>query len=216
MSEQGLAGLRVPFPAEAMATIKRGGVELTYVGHADITARLLDVDPAWNWEPLALGTDGLPLMDRAPSGAPIGLWIRLTVCGLTRIGYGSCLAEAREPEKELIGDAIRNAAMRFGCALELWARHREPAPAPAAAADPDQEPARHPGEARLTSAEQEQLWFRAKGMAEAAGIDKGALEDIVLEVLKAHGAASRKELRRGDYQHALWAIARMVRAQVAP
>jgi hypothetical protein len=49
------------------------------------------------------------------------MWIKLTVCGVTRIGYG--IAEGKsggDAIKEVIGDAIRNASMRFGAALELW------------------------------------------------------------------------------------------------
>lgn len=91
---------------------------LDYVGHAALTDRLLDVDPLWTWEPLAL-RDGLPAFD-----ANGGLWIKLTVCGHTRIGYGSATDNENKDngayEKEVIGDALRNAAMRFGAALELW------------------------------------------------------------------------------------------------
>lgn len=94
-------------------------VHLDYVGHAAVTDRLLDVDPFWTWSPLALTQEGLPRFDE--SG---GLWIRLTVCGTTRLGYGnaerSTFKDAGSREKEVIGDAIRNAAMRFGVALELW------------------------------------------------------------------------------------------------
>lgn len=92
---------------------------LSYVGHAALTDRLLDVDPGWVWEPIAWTTEGLPLFD-----ATGGLWIRLTVCGVTRLGYGhasvSNFKEIGSREKEVIGDALRNAAMRFGAALELW------------------------------------------------------------------------------------------------
>lgn len=91
---------------------------LAYVGHAAVTDRLLDADPAWSWEPMTF-RDGLPAFD-----ATGGLWIRLTVCGMTRIGYGhAAMSDNKEigsREKEVIGDAIRNAAMRFGAALELW------------------------------------------------------------------------------------------------
>lgn len=94
-------------------------VHLDYVGHAALTDRLLDADPAWDWAPLALTPEGLPLFDS--SG---GLWIRLTVCGVSRIGYGHAAAKSHmDPgarEKEVIGDALRNAAMRFGAALDLW------------------------------------------------------------------------------------------------
>lgn len=87
-------------------------IHLDYVGHAATTDRLLTVDPGWTWEPLALGPDGLPALDRSNN-----LWIRLTVCGVTRLGVGD-----GKSAKECIGDAIRNAAMRFGVALDLWAK----------------------------------------------------------------------------------------------
>jgi len=93
-------------------------VHLDYVGHAALTDRLLDTDPHWSWEPLALH-EGLPAFD-----ASGGLWIRLTICGVTRLGYGHAAAKPQmDPgarEKEVIGDAMRNAAMRFGAALDLW------------------------------------------------------------------------------------------------
>lgn len=88
---------------------------LDYVGHAATTDRLLQVDRTWSWEPLSWGPDGLPLLD--PKG---GLWIKLTVCGVTRLGYGD--AAMGHGMKEIIGDAIRNAAMRFGVALDLWSK----------------------------------------------------------------------------------------------
>ncbi len=91
-------------------------VHLDYVGHAALTDRLLDTDPNWSWEPVALGPDGLPALDR--NG---GLWIRLTVCGVTRLGYGDADGKTGgNAVKEAIGDALRNAAMRFGAALDLW------------------------------------------------------------------------------------------------
>lgn len=91
-------------------------IHLDYVGHAAITHRLLEADPNWSWEPVAFGPDGLPVLDK--NG---GLWIRLTVCGVTRLGYGDAPGKlGGDAMKEAIGDAIRNAAMRFGAALELW------------------------------------------------------------------------------------------------
>lgn len=91
---------------------------LSYVGHAEATDRLLDADMEWTWEPVAMGADGLPQFDNEN-----GLWIRLTVAGVTRLGYGSADGK-RGPNaiKEVIGDAIRNAGMRFGMALDLWAK----------------------------------------------------------------------------------------------
>ncbi|MFD7980160.1 hypothetical protein [Streptomyces sp. NPDC059071] len=146
-----LAQLRVPFPAEQVHYLPKilckacsdsrtkvcdnpnhqkakcrdcdnfittAHIHLDYVGHAELTNRLLDVDPLWEWEPLALDQRGLPQFDE--NG---GLWIRLTVCSKTRLGYGDSQGK-RGPNavKEAIGDALRNAAMRFGAALDLWAK----------------------------------------------------------------------------------------------
>lgn len=94
-------------------------IHLDYVGHAALTARLLDVDPEWNWEPLAFNDIGLPALDN--DGL---LWIKLTVLGMTRLGCGDA-GDKRggDAMKERIGDALRNAGMRFGLALDLW--HKE-------------------------------------------------------------------------------------------
>lgn len=143
MNMSGLDILRQPFPAhqisrlpkptkaqteEVKADFKKGircdecgawhhpkVVHLDYVGHAALTDRLLTADPAWYWEPLAVN-NGLPVMDS--NG---GMWIKLTVCGVTRLGYGHAGDKSGgDAIKEIIGDALRNAAMRFGAALELW------------------------------------------------------------------------------------------------
>lgn len=91
-------------------------VHLDYVGHAALTDRLLEADPQWNWEPMSVCDKGLPVFDSLG-----GMWIRLTVCGVTRIGYGDAQGKSGgDAVKEVIGDALRNAAMRFGAALDLW------------------------------------------------------------------------------------------------
>lgn len=121
---KGFRKLRAQFPDEAISQLPKGNTTLSYVGHAAVTDRLLSVDPLWNWEPCAEDERGAPITVNTKDGQPIGLWIRLTLLGVTRLGYGSC--EARKGDnaiKELIGDAIRNAAMRFGVALELWSKN---------------------------------------------------------------------------------------------
>ena len=91
-------------------------VHLDYVGHAALTDRLLDVDPGWTWKPMSLNVAGLPCFDDIN-----GLWIELTILGQTRLGYGSAgEKKGGDAIKEIIGDALRNAAMRFGAALDLW------------------------------------------------------------------------------------------------
>lgn len=144
VAPSGLALLRVPFPAhqisklpkptkaqtEAVRADYKSGIRCTicgtwhhqkvvhldYVGHAALTDRLLDADLSWNWEPVSVAEDGTPAID-----ANGGMWIRLTVCGVTRLGYGHPDGKkGGDSIKEVIGDALRNAAMRFGAALDLW------------------------------------------------------------------------------------------------
>lgn len=130
--------LRQPFPPESINKLPKpnsrdaqkgkcpecGGwhglpaAHIDYVGHAEVTDRLLTADPTWTWEPVAFGDDGLPLFDKQG-----GLWIRLTVGGVTRLGYGNATGKTGgDGIKEVIGDAVRNAAMRFGVALDQWAK----------------------------------------------------------------------------------------------
>lgn len=98
------------------AYISTAHMHVDFVGHADVTDRLLAVDPQWNWEPLGFDSFGSPAFDG--NG---GLWIRLTVGEVTRLGYGHADGKkGGDAVKEAIGDAIRNAAMRFGVALDLW------------------------------------------------------------------------------------------------
>lgn len=107
--------LRKPFPTEVIGKLPRGNVTLDFVGHAAVTDRLNNVvgPDNWNWEPLAYDDYGLPRLDSKGN-----LWIKLTVAGVTRLGYG----DGSSSVKELIGDALRNAAMRFGIALDLWTK----------------------------------------------------------------------------------------------
>lgn len=145
-------------------------IHLDYVGHAETTSILLDADPAWSWEPMAFDADGLPKFD-----AINGLWIRLTVCGVTRIGYGTAENAGFKAKgdlvKEVIGDAIRNAAMRFGVALNLWAKtdiHER---------TPREEPESRPAQRPKGSAAQEDPWATSP----PPPIQPGAAEQIAAE-----------------------------------
>ena len=110
--------LLAPFPKSQIQQLPKGGIRLDYVSHGNVTRRLLEVDPEWNWEPMAFDDQGLPLFDERG-----GLWIKLTVCGVTRIGYGEPQgSDTYDRIKGAIGNSIRVAAMRFGVALDLWAK----------------------------------------------------------------------------------------------
>ncbi len=120
-----------PLPEGCGQWITERHMHVEFVGHANVTDRLLEVDPAWTWEPMAFGPDGLPALD-----ANGGLWIRLTVAGVTRIGYGGADGKRGEDAvKEAIGDAIKIAAMRFGVGLDLW-RKEEASGKPSTSPEP--------------------------------------------------------------------------------
>lgn len=93
-------------------------VHLDYVGHAETTTRLNEVDPYWQLEPMAYNQAGLPVFDS--NG---GLWCWITILGIKRMCYGDSGGKSGpDAIKEAIGDAIRNGAMRFGVATYLWSR----------------------------------------------------------------------------------------------
>lgn len=143
-------------------SITSSHIHLPYVGHAAVTDRLLKADPHWTWEPAYRNVDPQVLVAAAATGNPEvlamvmdnataitdnrgGMWIKLTVGDVTRLGYGNDDDRGPDHDKKVISDAIRNAAMRFGVALDLWSKedllgeppsddapeHREPeTPAP--------------------------------------------------------------------------------------
>ena len=130
MKQEQQDALRAPFPKEQIQKLPTGGLQLDYVSHAWVTDRLLQVDPMWTWEPVAFDESGLPKFDE--NG---GLWIKLTVCGVTRYGYGEPQGRDKfDARKGAISNALRVAACRFGVALDLWAKEApaETKPAPKA------------------------------------------------------------------------------------
>lgn len=95
-------------------------VHLDYVGHADITRLLIEIDPLWSWQPMAWDNNGRPAINVVNGIAT--MWGMLTVHGKPMLGVGSCDASKPDQDKELIGDLLRNCAMRYGLALSLWTK----------------------------------------------------------------------------------------------
>lgn len=100
--------------------------KLDYVGHANLRDILCYADPLWTWHHGGYDANGnrVPLIDRDSQNRARGIWIDLTVHGVTKPGYGTVSADVdvMNAMKELIGDALRNAAQSFGIAVCLWAR----------------------------------------------------------------------------------------------
>ena len=127
-------------PPELVTQRKVQGAVLDYVGHADVTLWLDEVDPMWTWRPYANAADGSPLITRkeevlrTKSGdkeeARLVMWGVLTLLGVETIEVGTCIADKFETDKELVGDFIRRAAMRRGFATALWSRAERSAEPP--------------------------------------------------------------------------------------
>jgi hypothetical protein len=123
----------VPDPS-IVGKLPKGGASLDFVGHADVTKMLIEIDPNWTWEPVAFDADGLPAYRVENGMAHMAGW--LTIHGVRRLGIGSVMHNKPDLLKELASDFIRNASMRFGICLALWTKqewHDIDAPAPSAA-----------------------------------------------------------------------------------
>lgn len=122
----------VPDP-KLVGKLPKGGITLDFVGHADVTKMLIEIDAEWTWEPTAFDSNGLPAYRVENGMAHMAGW--LTLCGVRRLGVGSVMHNKPDLLKELVSDFLRNAAMRFGVCLSLWTKQEwedgaHPAPAP--------------------------------------------------------------------------------------
>ena len=113
-----LSKYAVPDP-KIVGKLPRGGIQLSFVGHADITRILIEIDPLWRWVPTGW-VDGRPAIHIENGMAT--MWGELTLLGHARLGVGSVPASKPDLDKELVSDFLRNAAMRFGVCLSLWTK----------------------------------------------------------------------------------------------
>lgn len=83
-------------------------IHLDVVNHATVTNRLNDAVPDWHYT-----------VDAEYPGSGKGFGVRgtMTVGGISRIEYG----DGKDP-KEAVSDFIKRGAMRFGVAIDLWAK----------------------------------------------------------------------------------------------
>lgn len=117
--EEVLGKYGVPDP-KIVGKLPRGGTSLDFVGHADVTKMLIEIDSEWTWEPVAFDANGLPAYRVENGMAHMAGW--MTIHGVRRLGIGSVQASKPDLLKELASDFIRNAAMRFGVCLALWTK----------------------------------------------------------------------------------------------
>lgn len=94
-------------------------VHLDYMGHADVTLALIEIDPTFDYGWIT-DPDGAMIIREQGKRLVLEGWLQ--VHGVKRLCVGTCDAGKMEPEKELIGDLLRNGAMRFGVATGLWSK----------------------------------------------------------------------------------------------
>lgn len=165
----------VPDP-KIVGKLPKGNTALDYVGHADITRILIEIDPAWRLVPIAW-ENGRPAVHVVNGMAT--MWFEMTLLGVARLAIGTAKENAPDQDKVLYGDALRNGAMRFGIGLSLWTKqewedlnHHQPAPAPKAA--PKSAPTPKSSPTALLGDEQI-AQFRAA--CEKAGLD---MEEVIV------------------------------------
>lgn len=161
-------------------------VHLDYVGHAGITMRLNAVDPFWQWVPMSIDPRGLPY----PSDG--GLWILMTVLGLTRIAFGDAAGKnGPNAVKEMIGDALRNGGLRFGIGTYLWSKSDYAESLKAIgedAPDPDPEYAEQEQQRALLQRARTRAWGMLKRMR--PDLDQPAGRAFAEEALQARGTVA--------------------------
>lgn len=190
---------------------------LDYVGHADITDRFLEVDPEWDWEPVnrdvdqqillaAIQTGNPDIVDKVINSAPPkldsngGMWIRVTIAGVTRLGYGDAGGKnGADAVKVAIGDGLRNAGMRFGAGLDMWRKDAEPGDVSPTSRPPQKQktnPAWFDGmKRRIADADTEQELLTLANEIEAK-VSGGFCEQSHYEELCALGNARIQEVRQ--------------------
>ncbi len=173
------------------STMTTAHIHLDFVGHAAVTDRLNNTagPDNWNWEPLAVDDAGLPKLDNRGN-----LWIKLSIREstdkpwTTRLGYGDGSASP----KELIGDALRNAAMRFGIALDLWTKDELESTLQDASLKNKDEFGLVPRDASLPISDQE------RGLLHRMMLKLGFTGDDELELLRANGISNPQSMTSGE------------------
>jgi len=184
-----LVDYAVPDP-KIVGKLPKGGATLDFVGHADITRILIEIDPHWRLVPIAW-ENGRPAVNIVNDMAT--MWFEMTLLGQARLAIGTAKANSMDLDKVLYGDALRNGAMRFGIGLSLWTKQEwndldhhtpaKPAPRQTGTAAKPASPAQTPKPTAPLSDEQvaqfraacEAKGLDADSVAEAAGIEPGAV-----------------------------------------
>jgi hypothetical protein len=195
----------VPDP-KIVGKLPKAGMQLDFVGHADVTKMLIEIDPEWTWEPTAFDANGLPAYRIENGMAHMAGW--LTVQGVRRLGIGSVMHNKPDLLKELISDFIRNSAMRFGICLALWTKqewedvsHGTTKPMPKAAPSPQAQPVVLASNPPVSADNIErfkgacaEVALDWREVANSAGVNLDALRESDMDLLRAAYSTAKKAL----------------------
>jgi hypothetical protein len=194
----------VPDP-KIVGKLPRGGQSLDFVGHADITKMLIEVDSEWTWEPVAFDADGLPAYRVENGMAHMAGW--MTIHGVRRLGIGSVMANKPDLFKELASDYLRNAAMRFGFCLSLWTKQEwddvsytsstpvaKPAPVKSVSAQPSDPLVSMDNIKRFVDA-CKAIGLEAEGVAKSAKVDLADLRESQMPTLRQAFAVAKETVQ---------------------
>ena len=172
-------------------------IHLDFVGHAHVTERIISVDPDYEFGPV-LDINKRPI--KSEDGSVLYF---LTILGSTKYEWGD-----GPNMKEISSDAIRRCAMRFGIALDLWAKeplaHEDSEPESAARSAPAaqgrvERAAPQPPPKKTTTSQQQKIAIAAAD----ADIDT-QLRYRITRLL--FGVTSSKDVNRGDVTRLLEAF----------
>jgi hypothetical protein len=188
----------IPDP-KIVGKLPKGGMQLDFVGHADITRLLIEIDPHWRLVPIAWD-NGRPAMHVVNDMATC--WFEMTLLGQARLAVGTAKANSTDLDKIVYGDALRNGAMRFGIGLSLWTKQEwddlgeHPTPAPQRKATPKPAPKKEQSptvdDGKLSSDQIEQFnnavvaaGLFPEDVLDEAGLSNGGLKQSDLPAMRA-------------------------------
>jgi len=176
-------------------------IDLDYVGHAAVTQRLLEVDPHWEWRPM---TKAEIEEHNYPAPGELGMWIWLFVLDQVRPGLGETEGgqlRGANSIKARMSDAIKNASMRYGVAIETWSKEdlADKRAAEAEAAEAPQQQAKAEEEAQNAAG-----WLKQVGEATTA-----------TQLTALYDAIRKANLYKGELKTALLAKRREILAKDA-
>lgn len=200
--------------------ISTAHMDIAFIGHAVITDRLSTIDAGWSMKPAAEDEHGQPVMIEQAvriqrqkgfvDATELSLWVDLTLRGFIRRGCGTVIAGKPEALKELWGDCLRNAAMRFGVGLYLWAGKTD---LPSGSGDDDEDaasasgsaPAGDPGPGDMNTAPADSDRQDRSTAGSDNGVELG-LRDQLLALMARDGVPTMKARRAVLEQQSWWPI----------